>query len=157
MWDKFSIPQVMLSFREKTIFKKQYITFTPYLEGRYYESNFKYLYKKCLSEVTGTCVIYGPELLICRPSRKQLSWQILPRKFKFFFRISWGNYAIKQIYIFWKILQVRAVRMYTLQTRWSNLKTKWKQYRKRLYRNKWIIVLSRNLKTRSFKWNLSTK
>lgn len=91
---------VTSNFKEKVIFQKRYTIFIPYLEERYCESNFKYLCKKYLVGVSGTCVIYGPELLICRPSIKQLSLHTLSRKLKFFYRISWGSYAIKQIYIF---------------------------------------------------------
>ena len=70
-----------------------------------------------MSGVSGRCVAYGSELLICRPSRKQLSWQILSRKLTFSSCISWGNYALKQIYIFWKGPQIEADRTYNLQTR----------------------------------------
>ena len=127
------------------MFQKRYIIFIPYLEGRFCESNFKYLYKKYLDGVRGTSVTYGPELLICRPNLKQLSLHILSRKLKLFCRISWGNYAIKQIYIFWRIFQGGTVRMYKLQTWWSNLKTKWKQYKKDYIARNELITIKNHL------------
>ena len=57
MWEKCSFPGVMLNFRKTIIFQKQYIIFTPQLEGKYFEPNFKYLYKKYFSGVSGTYVI----------------------------------------------------------------------------------------------------
>lgn len=95
--------------------------------------------------VRGTSVTYGPELLICRPNLKQLSLHILSRKLKLFCRISWGNYAIKQIYIFWRIFQGGTVRMYKLQMWWSNLKTKWKQYKKDYIARNELITIKNHL------------
>ena len=110
MWDKCSVPRVMPSFRENIYYKNG----TSFLH-HIWKKTFKCLYKKYLGGVSGTCVIYRPQLLICRPGRKQLNWRILSRKFKFLSCTSWGNHAIKQIYIFWRIFKVVAGIMYNLQ------------------------------------------
>ena len=113
MWDKCSILSVMSRFRKKYMLQKG----TSFLHHIWSET-FIYPCKKHLGGVSETRVIYGPQLLSCRPSRKQLSWQILSRIFKFLSRTSWGNRAIKQIYIFWRILQAGAGKLYNLQIRW---------------------------------------
>ena len=113
MWGKCSIPSVMSRFRKKYMLQKG----TSFLHHIWSETVI-YPCKKHLGGVSETRVIYGPQLLSCRPSRKQLSWQILSRIFKFLSRTSWGNRAIKQIYIFWRILQAGAGKLYNLQIRW---------------------------------------
>ena len=68
MWDKCSIPSVMSRFRKKYMLQKG----TSFLHHIWSET-FIYPCKKHLGGVSETRVIYGPQLLSCRPSRKQLS------------------------------------------------------------------------------------
>ena len=65
MWDSMLKSGGYVEFQEKNYISNAAHHFTPYLERKYYES------KKYLDRLVEH-LIYGAELLTCRPSRKQL-------------------------------------------------------------------------------------
>lgn len=98
--------------------------------------------------------IMRQDMIICKPGAIQLKHFISKIWFNSVANLKEMHYKLNSRFSF-QIFMAGQLNMYNLQTSSFNLKTRWKQFKKTLYRNKRVNAFSHNLKPRKFELNVN--